>query len=108
MTAYRKLAEGDDPFSALPDEQLFDALAIVKAMARQQVPTPGFPVAIDEFYDGIESLRRQVVSNQQAVAWSDWCKTFGPSREAEGVMRKAFIGGWNAALGEGTEPGGLR
>jgi len=110
MTArYRKLAEGDDPFGALPYEQMFDAIATIEAMARQMVLNgDGFPIAIDEFYEGLNAARRQVVSIQQAMAWSDYRKAFGVSDHAHNEAHKAFIAGWQFAQGKSSEGGPLR
>lgn len=102
---YRKLAEGDDPFGALPYEQMLEAIATIKAMARQHILNgDSFPLMIDEFDMGLETLRRRVIAIQQAMAWSDYRKAFDVSDHAH----KAFIAGWQAAQGKSFEGGALR
>jgi len=109
VTEYRKLRVGDDPFGALTNEQMSEALAITDAMARQQVLNgDGFPIAVDEFYEGTAALRRQMVKNRQAAEWSDYRKDYGVSESAMSEAHRAFIAGWEAALGKSYEGGPLR
>ncbi|WP_228002166.1 hypothetical protein [Nocardia australiensis] len=100
MSDIRKLAEGDDPFGALPYDQMFGALTTVAAMAHHQILNGnGFPLAFDEFYGGLETLRRRVIAIQLAVEWSDYRKEYSVSQHALAEAHKAFIAGWDAALG---------
>lgn len=108
MSGYRELAEGGDPFGVLPAQQMFDALHIVKAMAAQEVLNGhGIPLALDELESALATLRRRVISNQQACEWSDYRKEYGVSAHALREAHQAFIAGWEAGQGKTFEGGPL-
>ena len=105
----QKRAEGDDPFGSLSDAQMFVALRVVAAMARQEVRSINrFPLAIDDFLAGLDCLRRQVIANQQACEWSDYRKTLIATPADLAQVHKAFIAGWEAGQGKSFEEGALR
>jgi hypothetical protein len=109
MSTYRKLTDGDDPFGALPAQQMLDAVHIVKAMAVQEVLTGHhLPLALDELDSALDALRRRVISNEQACEWSDYRKAYGVSAHALSEAHKAFIAGWEAGQGKSFEGGPLR
>jgi len=99
----------EDPFGSLTHDQMFQALATVKAMARQNVLNgDGFPIALDEFDTGIDALRRRVDAIQQAEAWADYRKIYAVPDAALVHAHKAFKAGWEAARGKSLEEGPLR
>lgn len=106
---YRKLGENEDPFDALPSQQMLDALEVVKAMAHHQfMDGHSVPADLDDFDAVLTALHRRVVSNQQACAWSDYRKEYGVSAGALAEAHKAFIAGWEARQGKSFEGGPLR
>lgn len=103
---YRKLTEGDDPFGALPYGQMTDAIDIVAAMAKHAVI--GTSGVTEDFHTCLGLLRGRVREVQQSMAWSDYRKEYGVSAGTLSEAHKAFLAGWEAALGKSFEGGPLR
>lgn len=106
MPEHRELAPDDDPFGALPYEQMTDALATVQAMADHAVI--GDNATTDAFRGCLDLLHGRVKEVQQSMEWTNYRKTYGVSATAMPEAHKAFLAGWDAAQGASTGPGPLR